>query len=543
MKNKLIVSLAKSLFDAKFYARTYPDVCNGIADLAAEYFSTGWRQGRNPSAFFDTRFYLETNPDVRKSGECPLIHYVRKGAVSGRLPSPKPGTANNDPANHVEPVPGKVVDHARAAINRAVSPRQRARDWSSKPFEDLAEASEIRSVLGLIEAKSHKGLILAFSHDDYAKVDGGIQNCIGDEEAEFRRAGWIYVHICPARPLPMLSDEISASNFFVSVRIQREKVGIISLEDLLGELTSFRNQLQSLTFVVHHLLGFSPELVVDAANRLSPDDVIFWVHDFFTLCTNYALLRNDVAFCHAPKVHSQVCSVCCYGGERKKHVDRFSTAFETLRPTVLAPSEAALTFWKEHQDMPFKAAAVVPHGKLVVNGKPTIGDHRPLKIGFLGVPFYNKGWHTFEALAARHSGDSRYEFFHLGVSKASSARNIKFVEVSVKSQGRQAMAEAVAAVGLDAVVNWSLCYETFSFTTHEALAGGALVVARRGAGNIWPAVQHYGAERGCAVDTEDELFELFAGGSLEKLTKQKQFGELAINAATATYLLGDRVHG
>jgi hypothetical protein len=543
MKDKSVVSLAKSLFDAKFYARTYPDVCQGTTDLATEYFSTGWRQGRNPNAFFDTRFYLDTNPDARKSGECPLIHYVRKGAVNGRLPSPRPGTTDKDSAKRSELVQDKVIDHARAAINRAVSPRQRARDWGSKPFEELADGSKVRRALNSIGTETSKGLILAVSHDDYTKVDGGIQNCIGDEEAEFRRGDYVYVHICPARPLPMLSDETSTSSFFVSVRIQRETIGIMSLENLLCELVSFRTQLQSLTFIVHHLLGFSPELVVDAVRRLMPDDVIFWVHDFFTLCSNYALLRNDVAFCHAPKVNSQVCSVCCYGVERRQHVDRITAAFEALRPTVLAPSETALAFWKEHQNMPFGAAAVVPHGKLVFKEKPTIRDCWPLKIGFLGVPFYNKGWHTFEALAARHSGDSRYEFFHLGVAEVGSARNIKFVEVSVKSQGREAMAEAVASVGIDAVVNWSLCYETFSFTTHEALAGGAFVIARKGAGNIWPAVQQYAAERGCAVETEDELFELFASGSLDRLTKQRQFGEFAINAATATYFLGGKVHG
>jgi hypothetical protein len=316
-------------------------------------------------------------------------------------------------------------------------------------------------------------------------------------------------------------------------------IGVLTLEEVLAEIAESRNKARKLNLVVHHLLGLSPELIVETANRLSPDEVIFWVHDFFTLCSNYALLRNDVAFCHAPSVDSTVCSICCYGGERHRHTTRVRKAFETLLPTVLAPSETALRFWKEHQDMPFKGATVVPHGELIFDQTMTVRDHQPLRIGFLGVPFYNKGWHTFEALAAKFAGDRRYQFFHLGVSQVKSAHNIEFINVSIKEQGRKAMTRTVADLKLDVVVNWSLCYETFSFTTHEAIAGGAFVIARKGAGNVWPAVRQMGPGKGCAIDSEEELFALFAGDTLDRLTRQKRFAELATNSATATYLLKD----
>ena len=538
MKDKAALSLARALFDAKFYARTYPDACRGIKDLAEDYFSVGWREGRNPNAHFDTRYYLETNPAVRKSGECPLIHYARKGAAQGLLPSPKPNGARAAAVKPSDAAQKAAVDPVRAAINNAVSPRLRARNWK-QPIEGLADTAYLRNVLAEFCARGYQGWILAFSHDDYVKVDGGIQNCIGDEENEFLRAGWGYIHICPARPLPMLSDETSTSDFLVSIRIRGDLTGVFSLEDLLRELGALRPQANRLHLVVHHLLGFSPELITKAAERLSPNEVIFWVHDFFTLCSNYALLRNDVAFCHAPSVNSTVCDICCYGSERRRHTSRIKEAFEALQPTVLAPSETALSFWKEHHDMPFKAAFVVPHGELIFSPTTTARDHQALRVGFLGAPFYNKGWHTFEALAAKFAGDHRYQFFHLGVSQVKSAHNIEFVNVSIKEQGRQAMIHAVADLKLDIVVNWSLCYETFSFTTHEAIAGGAYIIARKGAGNIWPAVHRIGSDKGCALDNEEELFALFAGDTLEGLTRQKRFAELATNSATATYLLKD----
>ena len=79
------------------------------------------------------------------------------------------------------------------------------------------------------------------------------------------------------------------------------------------------------------------------------------------------------------------------------------------------------------------------------------------------------------------------------------------------------MADAVAVQEVDIVVNWSLCHETFSFTVHEAMAGGAFVLARAGAGNVWPAVQANSPERGLALAEDADLAALFDGDRLPAL--------------------------
>ena len=89
--------------------------------------------------------------------------------------------------------------------------------------------------------------------------------------------------------------------------------------------------------------------------------------------------------------------------------------------------------------------------------------------------------------------------------------------MKVSAQERSAMVEAVAEQNVDVVVSWSLWPETFCFAVHEALAGGAFVVARKDAGNVWPAVSSSAPERGLAVDDISALFELFEGGELVRL--------------------------
>jgi hypothetical protein len=70
---------ANELVDAEWYRAAY-----GLD--SSEYRTSGWREGRNPSAWFDTGWYLLHNSDVRDL--CPLEHFVLRGGAEGRDPHP-----------------------------------------------------------------------------------------------------------------------------------------------------------------------------------------------------------------------------------------------------------------------------------------------------------------------------------------------------------------------------------------------------------------------------------------------------------------------
>ncbi len=74
------------LFDADFYAASYPDV-GAFGDRSlAHYHLEGWREGRKPNFYFEPNWYLAQNPDVRAHGIDPLLHYVLVGEAEGRWP-------------------------------------------------------------------------------------------------------------------------------------------------------------------------------------------------------------------------------------------------------------------------------------------------------------------------------------------------------------------------------------------------------------------------------------------------------------------------
>jgi serralysin len=48
------------------------------------YETTGWKEGRDPSAHFDTAGYLAANPDVAAAGINPFDHFLQHGIYEGR---------------------------------------------------------------------------------------------------------------------------------------------------------------------------------------------------------------------------------------------------------------------------------------------------------------------------------------------------------------------------------------------------------------------------------------------------------------------------
>ncbi len=72
------------LFDAAWYAQTYPDVAGAGADPLGHYMRAGWRENRHPGPDFDTAFYRHTHADIARAGLNPLLHYVRHGKQERR---------------------------------------------------------------------------------------------------------------------------------------------------------------------------------------------------------------------------------------------------------------------------------------------------------------------------------------------------------------------------------------------------------------------------------------------------------------------------
>jgi hypothetical protein len=481
-------------FDAAYYLQANPDVAAAGEDPLTHFLTRGWRQQRNPNLDFDTAYYLSAYPDVAEAKINPYYHYLVSGIDEGRLTT-------------------KPRARERQIIAAARPPRERLIDWlRSDTHKVPMSRAVLEKLMSELLPRHRRRWAISVSHDEYLRIAGGVQNCIADEQASLNKEAWSYLHLSPAQPLPLLSDASDPKQFVFTVSIDGERAGCAVASDLLEVLRLLlaRGSVE-VSLLIHSLLGNSPEILREFA-RLPQTTTVFWVHDFFSLCPSYALLRNDVEFCGAPPLQSNACAICVYGEERQSHWQRVRLFFEETRPRVLAPSAAALGLWKKagfaHQD-----AHVAPHVKLLpADQAPRRQPARePIRVAFVGGPVTHKGWHVYQELVRRTAKLNRFRYYHFGTPDLQ-ASNIKHVDVRVSPGQRSAMVDALRAAEIDIVVNWSLCFETFSFTTYEALAAGAFVVARRGAGNIDAIIGEFGS--GCLLDGETELFRAFESGEI-----------------------------
>ena len=501
--------------DEEFYFTAYPDLERGLVDPAAHYHLHGWREGRNPSAEFDTNYYLNANPDIAASGMDPFLHYIWSGRTEGRTCR-------------------RILNDERFVLENAVPARDRAKDWM--PFDTKLNTVSDLDVATALHS-SFKGIILSISHDDPMLNTGGVQNVINDEREKFYSDGWHYIHICPYQPLPMLSDIVDSSHFQFRVRLNNDLLGLKNLNELI-RLFEDNFQHGPRFAIFHHLLGHSLDILTYLMQSLKITSSYFWTHDYFSACTSFALLRNDLSYCDAPPLTSTECRVCCYGAERKEHLERLKSFFDRMAPVIVAPSEFALERWQRTTKFIPSAAIVAPLAKIAF-GK---GVQRPkksgsvIKVGFIGGAVYHKGWASFVRLAHTLQSDKRYKFIHLGQpQRGAHYRVIKNIPVNVTRDNRSAMISAIIENDIDIAIFWSIWPETFNFAVHEALAAGCYVIARKASGNIERVLDQYASECSCLVGDESELLNLFtesAVGELLSHSKRKR-GTLIIHNGTA----------
>jgi hypothetical protein len=312
----------------------------------------------------------------------------------------------------------------------------------------------------------------------------------------------------------------------------------------LWAVRELRKNGTELRCIVHHLMGFAPEHVALVAQACGAHTKPFvWIHDLFSLCPTFTLLRNDASFCNAPALASAACGVCHAGSDRTGHVRRVRKFFDTTVPVVLAPSQTIFDFWRTHHGYQHAEARIVsPCSVEFLCDAPVYCVQHPLKVAFLGAPVYHKGWHVFEAIARWHAGDDRYRFFHLG-HRDVQVPGVEFIETSVSNKDRLAMLRSVTEEGIDVSLNWSLCYESFSFATHEALAAGTYVVSRVGSGHVAHLLSTTYAESGLLLTSEIELGALFASGEIKTLVSKsrRRFGTLHYGRGTTSVLTQETV--
>lgn len=482
-------------FDHKYYLARYSDVADAKVDPLVHYCDQGWREGRDPSNEFDTKYYLASNKDVANAGINPFWHYVVAGKAEGRAGRPR--------SPHTRRQLGVAWSESLAIERQATSTTLGAAQL-------LTETELVSRLMASIDTP----IVISVSHDDYAQSIGGVQNIIGDECAEFQRRGWRYLHLCPAYPTRGLATDQGPGNFQFAIRLNGEALGRIDGAVLENSFISLNAKNFPCHWVIHHLMGHSPELLNQLIAVSNAAVKLFWAHDFFADCVGYTLMRNGLEFCNSPPPSSPACRVCAYGKSRVEHRKRIKKLIHAISPRIIAPSQKALELWSQFTGITSFEVEVLPPATLIVDelARRRLAGQR-LRVAFIGAPQFHKGWASFERLAELFATDERYEFLQLG-APGPIPRQIEHVNVRVTAEDRDAMIRSINNHSVDVAVIWSLWPETYCFTAHEAIAAGAFVVHRRNQGHVDVAVHRWAPKAGIVLQNEESLHQYFRSGQI-----------------------------
>jgi hypothetical protein len=491
-------------FDRDWYLARYPDVArSGVCPLL-HYLEAGAAEGRDPSPDFSTDYYLRSNPDVADAGVNPLLHFLSQGHREGRRASPPEGA------------------HRIAQLRALRSLDEMVTDWTRRdaPPEPI-DAVALRRA---IDRSGASRILVSLNHDDYRDEIGGVQLCIGHEERAAGALGLGFLALHPWQPLPRLAPE--GSDPLVVPSLGGETLGVARMSEVVAALAGWssrrrRHRRGRIAVAIHSLLGHSTEAAAQLARLSEPGAVHLWLHDYFTICTGYNLLRNGVSYCGAPEEGSPACGVCVHGEGRAAHRARIRALFEAAPVTVVSPSQVTLEIWRARSGIQAEASLVVPHCRILEgDGDPVpIDEDAPLRVAFAGVPAEHKGWPVFRELARRGRRQPDLEFLAFS-QDAPTDPLVRHVPVRVTPEAPDAMIRALHDNRAEIAVMWASGPETFSLAAHEAIAAGALVLCPAHAGNIARLVTETGAGR--CFKTEGELFDFFASGAAMDLARSRR---------------------
>jgi hypothetical protein len=483
------IDIVRSEFSTEYYLATYPDIAQAGVDPLDHFFYTGWREGRNPNQDFDTKYYLEVNEDIRIATLNPFWHYIVSGSVEGRLPR-RPG------------------GYRRDIIDAALPPSRRTYDSCADLHERSLTSDEfIRATRTSFGTKL--GLVISLSHDCYVRQIGGTQIFIADEQRRFNKLGQAYLHISPQIARLSLVDK--ESDVLIRVVVDGRLIGVTSFSSVCELVKLYRQNNLPTMLIVHCILGFKIQDVIDLHSHLRPDRSIYWLHDYSSLCAGFNLLRNNVQFCGAPPPQSQACTICVYGKSRTAHLAEMHQLFSACQFEVASPSAYALGLWQKSTSLPRKSDLVHPHWKLVRKNKKNETHQRrasAISIGFVGFAASHKGWPIFQEIVRRFSSDKRYRFYHFATRDTPTLPGIEFVTTEVTPEDRYATTRLLKQHHIDLLLLLSPWPETFSFVAHEAIGAAVRIVCLGDGGNVVDLVRLLGY--GKVFPEVDDVIEFLA---------------------------------
>lgn len=354
--------------------------------------------------------------------------------------------------------------------------------------------------------KNTKKAILSITFNDYTKGGGGVAKVIIEQQELFNKAGYMYICIFPIKKL-IFHDNIMLFCYW-GILIDGQFHGVFNDRQILDKLFELNREQIAITYIhIHHLMYSNISMIQEFVDYLQDVPIIFFIHDYYSICRNYTLLRNSTEYCGLGGISREKCDGCKFYNKLTRKTLRQIEHFFTInagRLTFVAPSEAAKEVWLSYYKQFEKKIIVVGHDRISevrTHFKKILKYDEKIRIAFLGRPHVHKGWNVWTDIL-NNNFNKHYEYFVFS-NEADNNKKYKHIYVNVTPQDKDAMIKALIANKIDAVLLWSTWPETYSYTYFESYCADTFVLTDRSSGNIAKKVYENG--NGIVFKNEAEL--------------------------------------
>lgn len=327
----------------------------------------------------------------------------------------------------------------------------------------------------------HNEYILFVTYEDYMQNLGGVNKVILSQSDVAKQNNISSVVICPLR---IVKGFIGKDLWLV--RVDHEIACIGSCRDVVGYLGTLEKENYLLKhIIIHHLKNIDVHSL-DYITSSIHGKIIFYIHDYYTMCPNRFgnLLDENNILCQKVKDENVNCRNC---NKYNRVVEEYFWFFKRIKDRVvfIAPSDACKQLWTSVYREYSSQTRVIYHQTFSLIASDTSGikvKNRPIKVAYVGKQIVEKGWDDFKLLVSELGETTDYELYACGDDQER-LPGVENIKVSFH-EGLNSMIEALKSKEIDIVLLLSICPETYSYTYYESYCANTYILAYPCAGNI-----------------------------------------------------------
>lgn len=189
------------------------------------------------------------------------------------------------------------------------------------------------------------------------------------------KKGCSYVFLCPV-------NHIGGQ---YKLYVDQRYIGVFKIHDICSILKAWDDYVDLLGCHVHHIMFWKEDDLFYLFSSINTE-YLFYLHDYYFICDNYNLLKNNDSFCGGGRPSKNKCSGCIHYDDARKRIAFIDKIFEQCQKKkimFISPSLYVKKLWIDSFPQFENRTFVIEHLKFDGEKKIKQKQGKELRIAFL----------------------------------------------------------------------------------------------------------------------------------------------------------------